>query len=244
MIKMNFFKKTNYEDKILNEQWIEHYFALPMRKPIDRNHSEFLAYLEGLNEKIISFVLTPSLGLFEIGKNVTTQSYQYNDLPEIYSHVLQFLNVNKDTYFMLIRFIDQKKSDAKEKIAQLRWVLDNKRGYKFSPLQSSKIAKICQSIEQTLIVLTGIRPHQMMTLITGIGEEIVIHEFDGLQYHSYSLSKRAELYKKYPKIDKKLFGWNFVEFIRWILEKEKESEDMKRNCERTRKIVSNFDIKT
>src|SRR3989344_2605550 len=240
---MSFFKKINYEDEILNEQYIEHYFALPMRKPTNKNNSEFLAYLEELNKKVISFVLAPSLGLYEIGKNVTTRSYKYNDLPGDYTRVLQFLNISEDTYFMLIRFIDQKKSDAKKKIARLRTVLDNKRGYKFSPLQSQKIAKICQSIESILIVLTGIKPHQMMTLITGIGEEVIIHEFDGLQYHSYPLSKRAKLYKKYPKIDKKLFGWDFFEFIRWILEKEKESEDMKRNCERTRKIVSHLGIK-
>ena len=45
-----------------------------------------------------------------------------------------------------------------------------------------------------------------MTYLTFEGKEPIVMEFDGLQYFSYPIAKRIKLYKKYPEIDKLLFG--------------------------------------
>jgi len=75
-----------------------------------------------------------------------------------------------------------------------------------------------------------------MTYLTFEGKEPIVMEFDGLQYFSYPIAKRIKLYKKYPEIDKLLFGMDLMSFIDWVMEKKNENEHMRKYC----KAVKNF----
>jgi len=243
-----FFKKKKFDlekykdEAFLKEQWIEHFFTVHFEKPEDTSHSDFLDYLEELNHKFLGYVASHSIGITEVGKSVSIKSYEGENLPHEYERVLQYVNSNENSYFMLIRFPNAKKEDLEKGVFFGYVNPAEKRSYKFSPLQSIKIPEICKSVEYMLHILTKIEPHQSMTLVTGVDKEVIIHDFDGLQYLSYPLTKRAELYSKYPDIDEKIFPMNFEEFAQWIIDKENDSDAMKRNADRTRKILEKFKI--
>ncbi|NCB33046.1 MAG: hypothetical protein EOM64_04060, partial [Erysipelotrichia bacterium] len=77
----------------------------------------------------------------------------------------------------------------------LRYLAPNKkRNYLFTPLQSLKFLEFSKSIEFQLQALAGLEPVEQMTLINGVDKEVIITEYDGIQYYYYPLSKRAELF--------------------------------------------------
>jgi hypothetical protein len=238
LFKKKKFDISKYEDgAFVKKQWIEHFFVVPFVKPKDKSHLEYLAYLENLNQEFLSYVAVHSIGIAEVGKSVSIKSYRGTDIPREYARVLQFVNSTKDSYFMLIRFPNAKTEDL-EKGAFFGFVdSSEKRSYKFSPIQSIKVPEICKSVESVLYTLTKIKPHQSMTLVTGVNNEVIVHDFDGLQYFSYSLNERAKLYAKYPELDVKIFPMDFVSFAEWIISKEDDSPAMKRNAERTRELL-------
>ena len=226
------------EDAFLNEQWIEHFFIVSLQKPRDKNQ-EFLNYLHAeVHSKILSFLVIPS-STVTYGKSVSTASYFRKDLPTEYEKILQ-IYPNENSYFTLIRFPDARKEDLEK--ATFRYIQSSeKRNYKFSPIQSIEFLKVSKRIEWTLHILTGIKPYKSMILITSIDDEVIIYEFDGLQYLSYPLSKRAELYSKYPELNMKMFNMDFKKFTNWIIDKENDDETMKHNVDLTRKILKRFD---
>ena len=67
-------------------------------------------------------------------------------------------------------------------------------------------------------------------------------QFDGIEYFTYPIEKRAELYKKYPVIDKLLFGMDFINFIDWIMKKKNNDEHMKKYCTKLQKIIKKLNI--
>jgi len=190
--------------------------------------------------------MTINNSLLKLGKTNSTKSYQLEDLPSEYNKILPFFTSNKNSYFMLIRFPNAKKEIIKKILegASYHGFISplKKRCYKFSPLQLITIVNICKSIEFQLSVLTQAKPHKSVTLIHAENNEIIITDSDGLHFLSYSLSKRAELYSKFPEIDKNVFGINFIKFAKWVINKESDSEGMKRNAEKTRKILKKFNI--
>ncbi len=247
----NLFNKDNLDsdkykkDKILNESWIEHYFAIQFNKPKNYTHSEYEEYLEEINLDVLGKVAVATIDLAKIQKSITTKSYKMTEMPVEYSRVLSMSNAKKDSYFMLIRFPEITKQEAEKgfKGGNFRFSPHNKiRNYKFTPLQSIKFIELRKFIEFQLHTFIGLEPTEQMTLINGVDKEIIINEFDYIQYYYYPLSKRAELYSKYPELDKKMFSLPFPEFIKWLLNKEKESEYMHRNAERTRQILKKYNL--
>jgi hypothetical protein len=234
---------SNYkEDAFLEMQWIEHFFVVSFQKPKDKARAEFLNYLyTEVHQELLSFLGVYTPRTREVGKSVSVKSYFGKDLPLEYKRVLQ-INSDENSYFTLIRFPNARKEDLEK--GTLFSFIDSseKRSYKFSPLQSINVQEIYKSVEYTLHVLTKIKPQQVMTLITGVDDEVVVYEFDGLQYFSYPLSKRAELYSKYPELHAEIFPMDFKKFADWIIGKENDDETMKHNADLTRKILRKFDF--
>lgn len=255
---------NKYNDPLLNKSWIEHYFAIqiniPDMKPTELDIQFSYIAQDWLN-KIYSAVLeVPEIKklnvpvpitrnyLSEILKSMTTKCYDITDLPPEYSRVLQYRDINHGRYFLLIRFPDitQKEADTAFNGTHFRFSPPNKkRNYKFTPLQSLHFFDyISKKIEWQIVVMTGerIKPQEIQTLITGEDKDVIINEFDGLQYYYYPLSRRAELYSKFPELEIAIFGLPFPEYAKWIIDKENDSEYMKRNAERTRQILKKYKL--
>ena len=241
----NFDLEKYKKDKLLNEPFIEHYFAIQFIKPKDYTFPEFDEYMEKVNLRTLELVGIFAIQLSKMCKSITTKSYKITEMPQEYFRVLSMTNANKNSYFTLIRFPDVTKKEAEKgfKEGNLRYLAPNKkRNYLFTPLQSLKFLEFSKSIEFQLQALAGLEPVEQMTLINGVDKEVIITEYDGIQYYYYPLSKRAELYSKFPELDKKMFDLPFPEFIKWLLNKEKESEYMHRNAERTRQILKKYNL--
>lgn len=243
----NFDLEKYKKDKLLNEPFIEHYFAIQFNKPKNYTFPEFDEYMEQITHRTLELVGVFAIRLSKICKSITTKSYKVTEIPQEYFRVLSLTNAKRNSYFTLIRFPDVTKQEAETgfKEGNFRYLAPNKkRNYKFTPLQSIEFIEIGKGIETQLQILTGLEPSEQITLINGVDKEVIITEYDCIQYYYYPLSKRAELYSKYPELDKKMFSLPFPEFIKWLLSKEKESEYMQRNAERTRQILKKYNIKS
>jgi hypothetical protein len=244
----NFFKKKKEvdldeygKDPVLKKQWIEHFYIVSFEKPEEGTHKDFLTFLENQNDSVLQRIVVSAIGISELGKSISVKSFNSNALPSNYSRVLQFYQSTENTYFMIIRFPNLEEKDLKKGV-HFGYV-EGKRNYDFSPIQSLQSQELCKSVELAIHFVTKAVPHKILTLVTGKGKEVIIHEFDGLQFLTYPLSKRAELFSKYPELDEKIFSMNFEKFAKWIIEKERDSESMKRNADRTRQILKKFKIK-
>lgn len=246
LFKTNLDSDKYQKDKFLNEPFIEHYFAIQFNKPKNYTFPEYEKYLEEVNLDVLGKVAVATLELTKMCKSITTKCYKMSEMPREYSRALSLSNAKKDSYFMLIRFPDITKQEAEKGFKEgiLRNLPANKkRNYLFTTLQSIKFIEISKFIEFQLQAFVGLEPAEQITLINGVDKEVIITEFDSIQYYYYPLSKRAELYSKFPELDKKMFDPPFPEFIEWLLSKEKESEYMQRNAERTRQILKKYNIK-
>jgi len=269
IFKTNLDSDKYRKDKFLNEPFIEHYFALQLFKPADMTESQFENYQEELVEDWLGKVApavaemgkTKEKGVFivtrnylsEILKSISTKCYNVKDLPQEYIRALQYKqDITTDTAFLLIRFPSVTELESKFGFSDGPFVRTNirkipptkKANYKFSPLQTLKFAEISQNIEMQISVFSGVSPHRPITLINGIGKEIIVTHYDGIHYFYYPLSKRAKLYLKCPELEKKIFdSLSFPKFAKWLLRKENESEYMQRNAERTRQILKKYNIK-
>ena len=67
-----------------------------------------------------------------------------------------------------------------------------------------------------------------------------VMEFDGIQYLKYPFEKRVELHKDHPELDKKLFGNELNEFIKWIVSKKDVSEHDKKYCVKIEEIIKKY----
>lgn len=246
LFKTNLDSEKYQKDKFLNEPFIEHYFAIQFNKPKEYTFPEYEKYLGKVNLDVLGKVMVATIELTKMCKSITIKCYNMTEMPREYSRVLSLSNAKKDSYFMLIRFPDITKQEAEKgfKEGNLRNAPANKkRNYLFTTLQSIKFIEISKFIEFQLQVFLGLEPVQQMTLVSGVEKEVIINEYDGIQYYYYPLCKRAELYSKFPELDKKMFGPPFPEFIEWLLNKENDSEYMQRNAERTRQILKKYNIK-
>jgi len=268
--------------KFLNEHWFNDWFAIYIEKPEKETDKEFRARLEGISDSVLNHILTTMYfengnyvnaptgcfdgyalgGLSSIQKSISCPSFRSDELPEDYARILSTgFKFSKNAFFIIIRFPNLTKEALKgmgNNGMGLRYVQPNeKREYKFSPLQIIQIAELLRNIEERLILPQCFKDHrleQQITLISGIKDEIIISDTDGVQYSSYSLKDRGELYVKYPEIHEKMFGMDFIDFAKWIIDKEKNPndprlnvlnkiEDQKANADRTRKILKNLGLK-
>lgn len=257
------------KDKILNERWIEHYFALQLFKPKDMTTTQFENYQEELVHEWIGKVspaveeysaskdkksLTISKNyLSDILKSISIKCYNIKDLPQEYFRALQYKNdITTDTAFLLVRFPSITKYQAENGFEEgfIRELPRNEKcNYKFSPIQSQKFATVSAKIEWQIAVFSGVQPHALITLINGINNEVIVTEYDGIQYWYYPLSKRAELYTKYPELEK-MFGLPFPEFAKFLLYNKKNMINKEitlkyraKNNIRIRNILKKYNIK-
>jgi len=225
---------------IANEKWIEHYFKITLNRPKDHSHEQFIDYLENLKNKIFEFSLgemidSDSLKHREtliykgtLNKNLTIISFPENDAQ----------------YSILIRFIDKKEEDNKNTgqpcLIRNKDPNDN-RGYKFSPIESLISIKTLQNIEFDLVAVFKFKQEKQMTYL-GFDDEDqpYVMEFDGIQYLKYPFEKRVELHKDHPELDKKLFGNELNEFIKWIVSKKDVSEHDKKYCVKIEEIIKKY----
>jgi hypothetical protein len=244
---MNIFKKNSKaDDKILNEQWITHYFGITLEKPKNNTTFEFEKYLGELNIRVLENILASTIGMSEIKKSVSTKSYPFSKLPREYSRPFDYMKTTNNTYILLIRFpnITEKESKIgfKGDNSIFRYSERNKN-YKFSPNQSIKMDKIFNNIEHNLHIWYGLKPvDQIMNSIHGIGDEIIVTTFDTIQYYTYPISKRIELYKSFPKIEKQVFGNDFKYAMNTILNMENSSDPMKKNKIRLNNLLKKYNV--
>lgn len=252
------------DNKLLKKKWIEPYFAVQLFRPQNMNIFEFIKEQEELvfdwigkiqpatvdlkiNKNNKEALIVDRSYLLEIFKSFSIKTYFINALPQKYFRALQYKeNIKSDTAFLLIRFpsVTQSQINFFEKNNIIRTIPEKEsRNYNFSPLQIFQYFEISRRIEYQVMVFSGNVPSKLKTLINGVGKEIFVTESDEIQYFSYPLSKRAELYSAFPEIEVKIFGSTFLDFAKDIFDRENESIYMKRNVERLKNILKKYKIK-
>jgi hypothetical protein len=219
------FKIDEYEDeKTLQDEWIKHFYVIPMSTP-DKESD-----LDELKEKILARTGLNALKLKVYSRFLSVDIIHAQDISQELNRIKDFLLMKgiQATYFIIIGFPNPQSLNEKDVPA-------------FSPIESFKVKELMKGIEFDLTTLIKIQRHESITYMSGLDNELFIIESDGLQYHTYPLSKRAKLYSKYPELDKQLFGMEFMKFAQWIIDKEKDNEAMKRNAERVRKILNKIE---
>ncbi len=253
------------KDKFANDKWIEHYFKIGFEKPSGESEEAFNLRINQIRHKIISIIA--NLLMMSRQFNVKYLHHQDNDSMAYFNNgsssslatdyegklkksvTIKVIEETKGHYEFLIRFVDVKKQEETiTKNISEPILFDNKAlahkkiDYLFSPLQSLIMIDIAQRIEDTLCSILKIKPEQNKTWLKFDGKEPIVEQLDGIQYHSYQLAKRIELYKKYPEIDKRLFGWDFKEFLDWVMEKKNANEHMNKYCKAVEKRLKEQEI--
>jgi len=234
------------KDKLAKQKWLYHYFKVPFTLDKGLTKKEQEETTNQLRENLLGFVL----GAFTSADSKKIKG-GYHYLGRLGKDItIKVINEKGQNYF-LIRFIDTSKE--KQKLAQkvgegiiLTNVSNpNKKSYLFTPLQSIIAIKIMPQIEHSIYIATGgIEPHKNMIHLTFEDNKPYVTEFDGIQWFSYPLERRIELGKKYPEIDKQLFGENYLEkFIKWILKKKNYDNHMKKYCEGVEKLLKKYENK-
>jgi len=231
------------KDKLANEKWLYHYFLIPFPKSEKETNEEFIERANKMAEIIMSVVL---------GQLVASDKQDIDKRTFIYLGSLQknvniiLINEGDNKFSFLVRFADTSVKDIKKSKNEGLLIRNIKprpiNSYLFSPLQSLTTTKILPNIEFGLVAILKIQPHENMTYLTFDSKKPIVTQFDGLQYFTYPIEKRAKLYKKYPKIDKLLFGMDFLDFIDWIMEKKNDNEHMKKYCQAVKVILKKMDI--
>jgi hypothetical protein len=225
-----FSSKPNIEeflkDKIANEKFIGHYFKIPLQKGENETDKEFFVSANKARTEVMNVVLGQSI----------------SSINEIKKSVNIFLSIEDEEPHLLVRFSDitkKQEEQVRKKGDVILSVIDPKKkeSYLFFPLQSIKAKKMFVNIEFGLVSVFKIKTHEEKTWLKFEGKEPMVEQFDGLQYLYYPLAKRINLYKKYPKIDKQLFGWEFDDFINWIMEKRNANEHMKKYCKAVERLM-------
>jgi len=228
------------KSSFMTEKWMEHYFKLPLYKPENKSHEQFLDYLEESEPEILSIVL---------GQMVSSDSIELDDKTLIYKSRLKknatiiSFHGSGDEYYILVRFVD-KQDDDDEKEPHIRYKSPNdKREYKFSPIDSLLSINILPNIEFGLVAYFKFKQHQPMTYLGfDDNQKPIVTESDGVQYFAYPFEKRVQLYQEHPEIDRQLFDVVFKEFIDWILEKKEDDDHMKKYCSEVEKILKKNDL--
>lgn len=273
--------KKDKSEKILNDPWIEHFFALQYDfsknfkdKNLETiNSQKFKNQLDNLvymwQDKLLSisdppydeyknYVIIDNLEesekLSRILKSTSLKLYLVDALPHEYFIILKPQAISEWTYYLLIRFPSITKSESKRgffdgafgKSLNREIPSTEKVNYKFSPLQTINFFNIAQAIEKRITIVSNgyLTPQEFAILIIERKDkEIIIYESNGLYYFYYLLNKRAELYSKFPEIEKKIFKTSFPKFANGIINKKKESDEFKFFAEKIKIIIKKYNIK-
>lgn len=76
----------------------------------------------------------------------------------------------------------------------------------------------------------------------GMNEDEFFNNTDLIQFMEYPLEKRFKLFLEAPELEKKIFDWEFKEFIKWILEKEEENDLMRKYCDKVKELIKKYKI--
>lgn len=245
-----FKKKLNLEDYasdyLLNEPWMEYYLIVILYKPKSFTKSEFETHTQDTSLQILNKLNGYITPLTQIQKTLTTFWYNAPKLPKEYMLPQEgYSDITEDTYFILIRFPDAKFfGDVWAKKGGAYDKSKTKSNYKFSPIQFINFNEnnIRISIDYVLRTMLKIDPADNRIKITKMGNEIIINEFNGIQYFYYPLSKRIELYSKYPEIEELIFSSSFSEFSKWLFSKDKDVEFKKNIIAPTKKLLQKYKV--
>lgn len=249
---LNIFKRKKIdldfyaEDALLNEPWMEYYFTVILYRPEHLNKSKFEAHAQTTSEKILNELNGYIVPLTNMQKTITTYWYNALKLPKEYLLPQEgYSDITADTYFILIRLPDAKFFG--NVWAKKGGAYDNsksKSNYKFSPIQIIKFNEqnIGTSIDWVLRTMLNINHSKNFTKITRQGNEIIVNEFNGIQYFYYPLSKRIELYSKYPEIEELVFKSPLPGFAKWLFSKDEDLEFKKNVIDHAKKLLLKYNV--
>lgn len=226
-IKRLFGKKFDVKDfeniAIANEQFILHSFQIQLEKIQGMNEEEFFNNTDELKSKVLEKIIPYGLGLGEVSKNITTKGeFEKTDMAIIY-----------------VRFPNNKK-EQKLEIKQKT----DLRPYEFSPIQSFKVQEVMRNIEYGLVTHFSLEQNtdNLINFTLNKKGEPIVTNTDLIQFMEYPLEKRFQLYVEASILEKKVFDWEFKDFINWILEKELESELMRKYCDKVKRLIKKYNI--
>lgn len=237
------------KDKILYEQWIEHYLLLILYKPQNYDFEKFEKKVSSTGKDILNNINGYITPLTQIEKTITTYWYKATNLPSEYLRPQCGLEeITESTYFILIRFPNAKFINGVWSKIGGRMDTKGKENYKFTPLQTIKfrdnnLCNISASIDFELKNLFNISNFEPQIRISRVDEDIMIDHFDGIQYWFYPLSKRTELYSKYPELDKEIFNESLPKFAKWLIAKDSDPAFKKYVIDKAIQIFKKYKIK-
>lgn len=238
---------------ILNEKWIFYGYRLGLKKPENLSHEDFLLFCKQNMQpdviKIVTQIMIES-------DSVVTKKYLLSGIPkeEVYlasirkNPTSQVVWDEDYNYHLLVRFVDMAEKSIKKAIefggfGTIEKDPCEEREYNFSPIQMFEASRIIPNVETGLNSLFGIKSQEITNSFHfNEDNKPIVQESDGVGYMIYPIEKRAELFSKYPKVDKTLFGWVFKDFVSWILSKSNENSHMKKYCSEVENILYKYKI--
>ncbi len=232
------------KDKLSKEKWLEHYFKIYFERLEKETDEEFEKRVGRLNEEVMNVVVANLI--YADRSDIDKKSFAYRK--SLKKNVTtKIFEEEKNKYFFLIRFVDSKKNEDKEFLDSEAILVKNKspkdrRSYHFSPYQSLIAVNILPQIQLAILGIFGIGQHENITHLIFDENRLIVTQFDGVQFFSYPLEKRIELFLKYPEVDELLFGLNIEKFLKWVLEKREQDEYMKKYCEKVDELIKKYKI--
>jgi|GEM_PF-6409078 len=240
---------------ILNEKWIYYRFEIPLIRPKEMNHTDFLDYCDDLGQEILRVACGQMFGvdLKEVRDGWFKKHYEYKNSINKNITVQTFYDED-DHYRISLRFNERTEEDNKKRtpVFATRTKGDNDyREYRFSPIQSLNALQIFHAIEFALIVYFKL---EQFDFFVKEGKGLVqfwiddegnpmITEMDGIGFLSYPFEKRLQLYKEHPDVEIKSFGnYGFENFVKWILSKKDVSEWDGYFCIEIEKILQKYNL--
>lgn len=241
------------KSSILNEKWIFHGYKFDLKKPGSSSHEEFLHFCEkNMQPDVLDAVMAQ---MFE-SDSVVVKKFLLSGLPK---EMIYIASMQKNptarvvydedyNYSLLIRFVDMTEKSIKKAIelggtGTIKKEPDEEREYNFSPIQMLKAIPIMPNVELGLIRFFNARQHEFCNSFHyDEDNKPIVQGTDGIVYNIYPIEKRAELFSKYPKFDKKLFGLFFKDFVSRLLSKKDDSNHMKKYCLEVENILDKYKI--
>lgn len=244
------------KDELANKKWIEHYFLISFKKPQKEKEQDFSFRIMNAKEAILNLIL--NIMISADSTRTKKEMIFRGSLKK--SVTIKVIEPKKDYYEFLIRFSDYNgKMGPKAKKTGGIFLREKKSGkkkeYLFSPSQDIILNKqnILPQIEFGLLNLLKIEPtdimksQKIMKSYEFIDNEPYYTELDGIQFFSYPIKKRIELYAKNQDFDKIVFqtgdGDFFLkEFIEEIMEKKNKNKHMKKYCKAVEELLKKFKV--
>ncbi len=241
------FENVDPNDSVLREPWITDLFAIiwHIEKSDAMNYSLIDSYFNEFHRKLLEFLVIPTAGINAIGKVLAVATFHFSSLPKEYNAVLhRYVDSKKETYFTLIRFAELEEQIQSGEVFYRVVEPKEEKYYKLNPIQAINLTGVCRRIEETLLIVFQCKPHEAMWYyaLNPNLDDITFWQFDGVQFMSCPVSRMIEVYAKYPEIYHKAIGLNFKKFIKWTLEKENDSDYMRKCVEITKNLLDRYGV--